>query len=178
MKNFIKFAMACFIAFVLIRSCLGCGEKAADTNVGGSEEIPVIDNGKINTLLYPSPDVYTAEMMLEGSGWKRKGNAFFKDLWLAEIKDEPEWVKIEAVLYADNKTGKVIANALRDYYMKIYFMFNSVEGGILWGVYDGKIYNGRKKEQTDQYILLEYICDDIRYCKVTYATKKKNAENK
>ena len=176
MKNFIKFAAACFVAFFLIRSCLGCGAEKKEADPAASEEIPVIDNGKKNTLLYPSPDVFTAEIMLEGSGWKRAGNGFFKDAWLATIKDEPEWVKIEAVLYADNKTGKVIADELRDYYSKIYFNFNLVEGDILWGVYDGKIYNGRKKEQTDQYILLERIGDDVRYCRVTYATKKKKSE--
>lgn len=172
MKKFFKFALAVFAVVVFFRACVGCGAEKKD--VIQEEKIPVIDNGKTNVLMYPSDSVYMAEVNLEGSGWKRMGDTFVKDNWIAMVKEEPEWVKIETVLMADNQTGKIIADELRDYYLKIYSMFHLVEGGCLWGVYDGKIYDGQNKEQTDQYILMEYLCDGVRYCRVTYATKKKN----
>lgn len=172
MKKYLKLIVMVVACFILIRACFSCGEDKKETVQ--EEIIPVIDNGKKNVLLYPSDSVFMAEINLEGSGWERLEDMFIKDNWIAKITDEPEWVKIETVLMADNITGKAIADELRDYYSKIYFNFSIVQDGTLWGVYDGKIYNGNKKEQTDQYILLEYLCDGVRYCRVTYATKKKN----
>lgn len=172
MKKYLKLIVMVVACFILIPACFSCSEEKKETV--HEEKIPVIDNGKTNVLMYPSDSVYMAEINLEGSGWERVGDTFVKENWIASVIEDPDWIKIETILMTDNKAGKIIADELRDYYAKIYFNFSVVKDGILWGVYDGKIYNGSKKEQTDQYILLEYLCDGVRYCRVTYATKKKN----